>query len=247
MKTFKTMLKTELKVSLRGVDMIIFAVCMPLVVLVVLGIVYGNKPAFDGASYTFLEQSFGALASISICAGGIMGLALVVADYREKKILKRFKVTPIRPVLILFVQVLIYALYALVSLLSLFIVAVLVFGFRIHGSLLQFFLGWLLVLISMFSIGIMVGGIAKNVKIAGIIGSLLYFPMLVFSGATLPYEVMPTAMQKISDILVLTQGIKILKAAILGQPVGNILIPIVVMAAVGVICTTVALKYFKWE
>ena len=142
---------------------------------------------------------------------------------------------------------LIYALYALVSLLSLFIVAVLVFGFRIHGSLLQFFLGWLLVLISMFSIGIMVGGIAKNVKIAGIIGSLLYFPMLVFSGATLPYEVMPTAMQKISDILVLTQGIKILKAAILGQPVGNILIPIVVMAAVGVICTTVALKYFKWE
>ena len=69
MKTFKTMLKTELKVSLRGVDMIIFAVCMPLVVLVVLGIVYGNKPAFDGASYTFLEQSFGALASISICAG----------------------------------------------------------------------------------------------------------------------------------------------------------------------------------
>jgi ABC-2 type transport system permease protein len=241
------MLKTELKVSLRGVDMIIFAVCMPLVVLVVLGIVYGNKPAFDGASYTFLEQSFGALASISICAGGIMGLALVVADYREKKILKRFKVTPIRPVLILFVQVLIYALYALVSLLSLFIVAVLVFGFRIHGSLLQFFLGWLLVLISMFSIGIMVGGIAKNVKIAGIIGSLLYFPMLVFSGATLPYEVMPTAMQKISDILVLTQGIKILKAAILGQPVGNILIPIVVMAAVGVICTTVALKYFKWE
>lgn len=247
MKTFKTMLKTELKVSLRGVDMIIFAVCMPLVVLVVLGIVYGNKPAFDGASYTFLEQSFGALASISICAGGIMGLALVVADYREKKILKRFKVTPIRPVLILFVQVLIYALYALVSLLSLFIVAVLVFGFRIHGSLLQFFLGWLLVLISMFSIGIMVGGIAKNVKIAGIIASLLYFPMLVFSGATLPYEVMPTAMQKISDILVLTQGIKILKAAILGHPVGNILIPIVVMAAVGVICTTVALKYFKWE
>lgn len=93
----------------------------------------------------------------------------------------------------------------------------------------------------------MVGGIAKNVKIAGIIGSLLYFPMLVFSGATLPYEVMPTAMQKISDILVLTQGIKILKAAILGHPVGNILIPIVVMAAVGVICTTVALKYFKWE
>ena len=46
MKTFKTMLKTELKLSLRGMDMVIFAICVPLVVLVILGIIYGNKPAF---------------------------------------------------------------------------------------------------------------------------------------------------------------------------------------------------------
>ena len=31
MKTFKTMLKTELKLSLRGMDMFIFAICMPVV------------------------------------------------------------------------------------------------------------------------------------------------------------------------------------------------------------------------
>lgn len=29
MKTFKTMLKTELKLSLRGMDMVIFAICVP--------------------------------------------------------------------------------------------------------------------------------------------------------------------------------------------------------------------------
>ncbi len=38
-------------------DMIIFAVCMPVVVVILLGIIYGGKPAFDGADYTFLEQS----------------------------------------------------------------------------------------------------------------------------------------------------------------------------------------------
>lgn len=73
MKTFNTMLKTELKLSLRGMDMFIFAICVPLVVLIILGIIYGNKPAFEGAEYTFLEQSFSALATISICAGGVMG------------------------------------------------------------------------------------------------------------------------------------------------------------------------------
>ena len=39
MKTFKTMLKTELKLSLRGMDMFIFAICVPLVVLAVIGII----------------------------------------------------------------------------------------------------------------------------------------------------------------------------------------------------------------
>ena len=82
--------------SLRGgMDMFIFAICAPLVVLVLLGILYGDKPAFEGAGYTnFLEQSFGALTTISICAGGVMGLPLVVSEYRSRHILKRYQVTP---------------------------------------------------------------------------------------------------------------------------------------------------------
>ena len=247
MKTFNTMLKTEFKLSFRGMDMIIFAICMPIVVLVVLGFIYGDKPAFDGASYTFIQQSFGALTSIAICAGGVMGLPLVVSDYRSKRILKRFRVTPVKPVMILMVQVTIYALYSLVSLISLFIVSTLCFNFKQEGSILQFLLGWLLVMISMFSIGMMVGGIAKNSKIAGIIASLLYFPMLVFSGATLPYEVMPTTMQKVADVIPLTQGIKILKSTTLGLPIDNMMLPIILMFAIAAICSFVAIKWFKWE
>lgn len=247
MKSFNTMLKTELKLSLRGMDMVIFAICMPIVVLVVIGVIYGNKPAFEGANYTFLEQSFGAITSIAICAGGVMGLPLVVSDYRSKHILKRFKVTPVDPIVILLVQVTIYALYSLVSMISLFLVAKFFFKFNMQGNILNFILGWLLVMISMFSIGIMVGGISKDSKIAGVIASVLYFPMLIFSGATIPYEVMPNIMKKIVDIFPLTQGIKILKSAILGQSVENIIIPIVIMLIITAICSAVAIKCFKWN
>ena len=58
MRTYRKMLKSELVMSLRQMDMLIFAVFMPLVVLIILGIIYGTKPAFDGAEYTFIEQSF---------------------------------------------------------------------------------------------------------------------------------------------------------------------------------------------
>ena len=247
MKSFNTMLKTELKLSLRGMDMVIFSICMPIVVLVAIGVIYGNKPAFEGANYTFLEQSFGAITSIAICAGGVMGLPLVVSDYRSKHILKRFKVTPVDPIVILLVQVTIYALYSLVSMISLFLVAKLFFKFNMQGNILNFILGWLLVMISMFSIGIMVGGISKDSKIAGVIASVLYFPMLIFSGATIPYEVMPNIMRNIVDVFPLTQGIKILKSAILGQPVENIIIPIVIMLIITAICSIVVIKCFKWE
>lgn len=247
MKSFNTMLKMELKLSLRGMDMVIFSICMPIVVLVAIGVIYGNKPAFEGANYTFLEQSFGAITSIAICAGGVMGLPLVVSDYRSKHILKRFKVTPVDPIVILLVEVTIYALYSLVSMSSLFLVAKLFFKFNIQGSILNFILGWLLVMISMFSIGIMVGGISKDSKIAGVIASVLYFPMLIFSGATIPYEVMPNIMKNIVDVFPLTQGIKILKSAILGQSVENIIIPIVIMLIITAICSAVAIKCFKWE
>lgn len=247
MKTFKTMLKTELKLSLRGMDMFIFAICVPLVVLVILGIIYGNKPASPGVSYTFLEQSFGALTTISICAGGVMGLPLVISDYRSKNILKRFKVTPVSPTMLLLVQVMIYTLYAVISLLLLYLAATLFFGYQFRGSWTYFVGGYLLVMVSMFSIGMMVGGIAPNVKIASVIASLLYFPMLIFSGATLPYEVMPKGLQKVADILPLTQGIKLLKAASLGLAVDSALLPIIVMSVIALICIIISLRFFKWE
>ena len=71
--------------------------------------------------------------------------------------------------------------------------------------------------------------------------------MLIFSGATLPYEVMPGIMQKIVDILPLTQGIKILKASTLGLPIDNIIFPIILMILIFVVCIVISVKFFKWE
>ena len=80
MKRFFTLLKNELRLSIRDMNMVIFGIIMPLAVYVVLGIIYRSKPAYEGADYTFLEQSFGAVCAVSVCAGGLMGLPLVVSD-----------------------------------------------------------------------------------------------------------------------------------------------------------------------
>ena len=149
--------------------------------------------------------------------------------------------------MILAVQLVIYSLYSITSLILIYGVARLFFNYNFQGSWILFLSSYLLVMVSMFSIGLMVGGIAKDTKIAGVIASILYFPMLIFSGATLPYEIMPKVLQKIADILPLTQGIKLLKAASLGISINDVTIPIIVMASIAIVCTLIAVKFFKWE
>ena len=237
MKTFCTLLKNELKLNIRNMNMVIFAVILPLIVLVILGFLYGTNPAADGTDYTFLEQSIGALCAISICAGGLMGLPLVVAEYRERKILKRFQVTPISPRMLLTVELLIYVLYALVSLITLLLVSRLAWGVQLRGSWIGFLGSWLLTVLSTLSIGMMVGGIAKNAKSASVIACILYFPMLIFSGATLTFEIMPEIMQKIISVFPLTQGIQLMKAMFLGVTLESSILPIIVMPCIAIACS----------
>lgn len=247
MKSFFTLLKNELKLNIRDMNMVIFAIIMPLAVMVILGIIYGSRPAYDGAAYTFMEQSFGAACAISMCAGGLMGLPLIVADYRERRILKRFRATPISPALLLGVELTAYILYCVVSLLTLFVAAALFWKVRIHGSVPAFLGSWLLTMLSTLSIGMLVGGVAKNSKQAGMIASLLYFPMLIFSGTTLPVEVMPKVMQKCVSFFPLTQGIALMKNTFLGLTGENVLLPVAVMAGVTVVCSGLAVRFFRWE
>lgn len=176
-----------------------------------------------------------------------MGLPLVISDYRERKILKRYKVTPISPIMLLAVQFSIYVIYALVSLISLFLISVLFFDLNIKGSILLFLGGYFIVMLSIFSIGIMVGGISKNSKQAGVIASLLYFGMIIFSGTTLPYESMPELMQKVADFLPVTQGIKLLKNVVVGNSTNEILVPLAIMIVIFITCSYISIEKFKWE
>ena len=246
MKRFYIFLKTELKLSLRDMNMPIFAVIMPLAIFAILGVIYGAKPAYSGAGYTFLEQSFGAAGAIAICAGGLMGLPQAVSDSRERKVLKRFRVTPVSPVFILGVELAMYVVYCIVSLATL-AVAALFWKVCLHGSLPGFLGRWLITMLSTLSVGMLVGGVAKDTKQASIIASILYFPMLIFSGITLPIEVMPRAMQKIVSFFPLTQGVTMMKNAFLGVGTGNILLPVCVMLGLTALCAGFSVRFFRWE
>ena len=134
-----------------------------------------------------------------------------------------------------------------ISAVLVFGVAALFFGYAFTGSWPAFVGSYVLVLAAMLALGMMVGGLAPNEKVAGVLASLLYFPMLLLSGTTLPYEMMPTAVQRGADLLPLTQGVKLLKATSLGLPVDQAVVPVAIMAVWAAVCTVIAVRFFKWE
>lgn len=247
MKAIKTLLKTETLLSLRDMNVPIFGIAFPAAFAIILGMIMGTKPAFEGASYTFMQQSFGALASIGVCATGLMGIPLTIADYRHRKILKRFRVTPVSPGLLLFVQFVINFVMSVISLLLVYAICALFFGYRMIGSVRGFILAYILVVLAIYGLGMMLASVAPNIKTANLLCSLVYFPMLFLSGATVPYEVMPKVMQRTMDFLPLTQGIKLMKGASLGTPLDNVVFPVLLMIGITVVCTAVSVRYFKWE
>ena len=105
---------------------------------------------------------------------------------------------------------------------------------------------WLLTLISMFSVGLMVASLCRTTKSMNVVTSLLYFPMLLFSGATIPLEVFPAWFQTVAKLMPLGVGIDLLKSVSMGC-YDKMAAPVMTLAAIAVICGAIAVKTFRWE
>lgn len=241
MKAFGTLLKTELKLALRSVDMMLFAVLMPVVVLVVVGLIYGeSEPGMIGTT-------FGAFLAIGIAAVGLMGLPLGLAEYRHRKVLKRLQVTPAHPALLLSVQLIAQAVVSIVSAALVIAVAVIAFGYELRGLAFALVGTYVLVMTSIFAIGLVIASTARDVKRAGMIASIAYFPMLIFSGTTVPFPVFPELVQKAAVILPLRHGIELLTAASQGMPLGPLWPQIGLLVAIAMAGMMVSLWAFRWD
>ncbi len=90
------------------------------------------------------------------------------------------------------------------------------FGVRIEGSPFRYIATFFFVQASIFSLGFLIAALVPDEKTASWVCTLVYFPMLLFSGMTIPFEILPAGLQAFASAFPLTQGIFLLKGAVLG-------------------------------
>lgn len=238
MKTFWLLYKSEAKLSIREMSSVIFGIFVPLGIVCLM--------EFMDSSNDSLNTAFVSVSTVGICSAGVMGLPLALSSYRERKILKRYQVTPISPIQLLLAHLLFCFTISIVSMLLLLGVLIIFFHFSYLGNWLQFIPAYLLVMISIHAIGLIVASLSPIEKATGAINSAIFFPMFFLSGATVPYEIMPKGLQKVADIMPLTQGIKLLKAITFREESG-ILYMVLLLTAIFIIGIFIAVRYFRWE
>lgn len=242
---FLKMYKVEQTQFLRNPDVIIFNLAMPVVALFLISII-GGKNAAGEMGLTYISSSFVALTTVGICCSAFMSIPISLVEARDKGILRRMYCSPCSPTRLLACDTISSGVMAIISTLILTVCAVVAFGYRMQGNVLIFIGVWLLTLISMFSIGLMIASVCRTVKSMNVATSIVYFPMLLFSGATIPAEVFPEGMRFISDVLPLGVGINALKKVSIGVYDG-LLVPALILAGIAVVCTIISIKTFRWE
>ena len=242
---FLRMYRVEQKLFLRTPDVILFNLAMPLVALIMITVIAGSKAAAN-SGLTYLQSAYVSLSTVGICCSAFMSIPISIVEYRSQGVLKRMYCSPCSPARLLACDTIASGVMAVISTMILTIAAVVFFGYRMSGNILVYMAAWLLTMFSMFSIGLMVASLCRTTKSMNVVTSLLYFPMLLFSGATIPAEVFPGGLRAVSKLMPLGVGIELLKDVSMGC-YDKLALPVLTLMLITVVCGTVAVKTFRWE
>jgi ABC-2 type transport system permease protein len=238
------LLKTETKLLLREPILLFWGVVFPLVLLTVMGLA-GNDPDPDLGGLTLVQTYVPVLIAFTFTVLGTSALPTALATYRERGILKRLATTPVRPSRLLGAQMTTSAGMAAATAILILAVAKLAFGVPLPDAPFAFLLAVVLAAAALLGIGLLIAALAPRTRIAGAIGTMLFFPLMFFAGLWAPRATMGDTLRDIGDYTPLGAAVQALQDATAGTwpSAGQLL----VMATYAVICAVLATRLFRWQ
>jgi ABC-2 type transport system permease protein len=215
--------------------------------LLLLGFIFGNEPSVETGGLGYLDQSVPGYMAVIISIVGLTAVPITSAMRRETGVLRRFSAAPLRPLTYFLTDVLVPFLMTLLGILLLVLVGTVVFHVRFAGNLLSLLAGISLGAFAFFSLGYALAGLVPNARAVVVIGNVVLYPLMIFSGSVVPLEVMPETVRAISRFLPLTHLVALLRGLWSGLGWGDFLTEAAVLAGVAIVGTLIVAWTFRWE
>ncbi|MFC1475393.1 ABC transporter permease [Candidatus Zixiibacteriota bacterium] len=198
--------------------------------------------------WDYIDYLLPGLIGISVMSTCLFSIGFVLTSYREKGNLKRLQVTPL-PKWVFVTSIIIQRYLIILSqAVLLLVIAIVVFGAQINGSLWE---GWAFLTLGMLafiSLGFLIGARIARAETGAGIANVIFFPMMFLSGTFFPVDNLPGFLQPLLKILplkYLVEGLrKILveDASILSLGLEN-----AVLAGCTIVFFLISLKIFRWQ
>lgn len=247
MKSLKTLTWANIKLYLREPIATFFTLAFPPLMVVLFGAMYGNDPNPMFSGYGSMDISMPGYTAMILSTVAFLGVPITISVYRESGVLRRFKTTPLRPVTYIIADILANLVTTLLGMIGLVLAGWLLYRVRFEGQLISIILAFIFCSLSMFSIGYLVAGLAPGARSAQVIGMVIFYPMMFLSGSSIPLEVMPETIQRISQFLPLTYVVRLLRGLWFGESWGEYKNEIFILGCILVVCTLLASRFFRWE
>jgi ABC-2 type transport system permease protein len=198
-------------------------------------------------SLNFISYFVPSMLALSIMQVGIFAAVPLVAD-REKLILKRLAVTPLRRWQLVGSNVVMRLLIALVQALIIVGVGVVVFGVEVTGPWALTLVFVTLGAVAFLALGYVIASFAKTEDAANGMTQVVQFPMMFLSGVFFPIDFMPDFLKAVARIIPLTYLADALRQVMVGgaafAPLG---VCALVLAGWLVACLVIAARTFRWQ
>jgi len=237
----------EAKLFLREPEAFFFTLAFPLIMLFVFGSIYGNQPTPYFGGRGMVDVSVPAYMAIVIAITGLMSIPTSVCTDREKGVLRRLRAAPVHPQTILATWVVVFFVVTLTGALLLVVAGKIVYGLRFEGNVLNVFLAFTLSTFSFLAFGFMLASLAPTARTATIVGMVIFFPMVFLSGATIPWQELPEAVQQVGYTLPLTHVVQLLQGLWFGEPWSDHLPKVAVLIGMLIVGVVVSARTFRWE
>ena len=202
------------------------------------GAVEGNFSYFD-----FIAPG---IMAMTVMMSVMTGLPAAISHERELGTLDGMMVAPINRLSVILGKTLAQMARGILQGVLILVLAMVLFGVTVHGSVVLVFALLLLGVFSFVGLGVVLTSFAKDQETAVMMMTTIMFPMLFLSGVFFPIEQMPWFMQGIAKFLPLTYVADSLrKVMVLGASIPEISSELSILIVFGLVMIAIAVPVFK--
>jgi ABC-2 type transport system permease protein len=246
MTGFSRLALVEARLFLREHAALLGVFGLPVALVIGFGLIPGfSDPQKSLSGQIGTEYIAGLGVAIVLASLGLTGVPMVIGQYRERGVLRRLAVTPVRPLTLLTADLTVWAASALLSVAMVIAVVRLAFHVPVPRAAGWFVLAVLLGIASLFAVGLLAASVAPTARAAAGIGWLLFFPNMFLAGIYFPTEEMSATMRQVGNFTPLGSALHAVRDSWMGiDPRPEYL---GIMAAWALVAGVLSARFFRWE